>query len=230
MGIDFSKFSPEFKAKYEEALKEGSDGGKKLTKKEFESFSPADQKRLAALISGDTSVLGDVELDKDIDIKLYKTQNEDGLTGTIATYSGKKASEGLLDLTPDTVARYPKAKMGYLDRKGVVTLYDASGNAITNENGKKVQFNFGEAESKSSLAAWYMENNGGKFNLETLTAYQNLDVKLDAMEDVDEDYTTLMKEIDLAELKNASEDQKASFFERLDAKTAYKKAQAQEMM
>ncbi len=229
MGIDFSNFSEGFQAKWENAIKEDSDGGRKITKKEFDTFSPADQKKLSALISGNTQALGEIELDKDIDIKSYRTNNGEE-TATITTYAGKQASEGLLDLTPDTVSRYPDAYMGYL-KNGVVTLYDKNGNAIKDKNGNKAKFNFtNSSDSKPTFASWYMEHNNGKFDFKTLIEMQNLDSKMKDLEYVEQDISELMHEIDMDKLKAASEDEKASFFERLDAKAAYKKAQAQDMM
>lgn len=218
MSIDFTKFSAEFKTQWETAIED-----KVLTQKEISKFSAADQKVLIEMLAGNAKEF------EGISIEISKKQDENG-TQTLTMYAGKNANEGLLDLTSDTLKHYPNAHMGYL-KDGIVTLYDKSGKAVQDNNGNAVRFNMGGAEeTKSSFASWYMEHNGGKFDLETLTAMQNLDTQLNGAEESDEDVFDLMRDISLAELKNASEDDKQGFFKQLDAKAEYKKQQSKAML
>ena len=240
MGIDFSKFSPDFKKAFEAATAETSDGGKQITENEWNSFSKKDQETLTKLLAGNANALGEGLFDQQMTLRFNRAndnkptvyQHKDNeTTQTITVKPGEKLTSGsLLEASKDTIARYPDAKWGYYSN-GKVTLYDEKGRTIKDSNGETVSFDFtGEGESRSELTDWYMKHNGGKFNLETFTAMQELDDRLNNMEEYETDISQLMRDIDLSELKNASEDVKASFFERLDAKAAYKKAQAQDAM
>ena len=231
MDINFSQFSPEFKEKYMAATNESSDGGKIITKKELEGFSKEDQQKLIMLITGNKDAAMGVKFADDVDLKVY--QNQDGeSTQTIIKYHGSQdKTSGLLDLTPDTLERYPNASFAYLNN-GVATLYDKNGNPIKDEDGNYVTFNFNKQpeETRTTFAQWYLEHNGGKFDRNTLLEYDKLDQRMRELENSDEDIFQMMREIELAELKNVSEDEKKSFFERLDAKAEYKKLEAEQML
>ena len=129
MGIDFSKFSAEFKAKFEEAVKD-----KKITAEEFKGFSKADQDLLSSLIAGDSQALGDVVVVRD---EIRKNNN------TLEFYAGNDKNEGRLDLQPDTLEKYPNASYGYL-KDGVVTLYNKNGEVLKNILGQPIKFNYSD--------------------------------------------------------------------------------------
>ena len=226
--IDFSKFSKEFKSQWETIIADN-----KVTLEELQLFSAEDRKVLNEMLKSNPSIFNGISFEYIADTLQVGNQ-----TVVRTGYSGKETEEGLLDLKPDTLKKFTKEKgysnnayMGYL-KDGIVTLYDKAGNALLDKNGEVVKFNMGKEvpKTKSSFASWYMEHNGGTFDIETLNAMQELDNRLNNAEASDEDIFSIMRDIDLAELKSASEDDKQGFFKQLDAKAEYKKQQAKAML
>ena len=226
--LDYSKFSKEFKSQWEAIITDN-----KVTLEELQLFSAEDRKVLNEMLKSNPSIFNGISFEYIADTLQVGNQ-----TIVRIGYSGKEAEEGLLDLKPDTLKKFTKEKgysnnahMGYL-KDGVVTLYDKAGNALLDKNGEVVRYNMGEEvpKTKSSFASWYMEHNGGKFDIETLEAMQEIDSRLRVAEESDEDIFSIIRNIDLAELKSASEDDKQGFFKQLDAKAQYKKQQAKAML
>ena len=212
MGIDFSKFTSSFKTLWNEATKDNI-----VTLEEQSKFDAKDRSIFFKMLEESPETFQNIEIE-------YVTaqKNNDTSKQTLTMYSGNKANEGRLDLKEKTLKLYPNAAFGYL-KNGIVTLYDKSGHIIKDEQGNYARFNM--KDENSGIANWYMKHTQ-KFDLETLTAMQNLDQKINQAEDVDEDYSTLMQGIKIKELKNASEDEKQDFFNKMEAKIESKREQA----
>lgn len=211
-GIDFSKFTSSFKTLWNEAIKDNI-----VTLEEQSKFDAKDRSIFLKMLEESPEAFQNIEIE-------YVTaqKNNDTSKQTLTMYSGNEANEGRLDLKEETLKLYPNAAFGYL-KDGIVTLYDKSGHIIKDEQGNYARFNM--KDENSGIANWYMKHTQ-KFDLETLTAMQNLDQKINQAEDVDEDYSTLMQGIKIQELKNASEDEKQDFFNKMEAKVESKREQA----
>ena len=212
MGIDFSKFTSSFKTLWNEATKDNI-----VTLEEQSKFDAKDRSIFFKMLEESPEAF------QNIKIEYVTAQKNNGTSKqTLTMYSGNKANEGRLDLKEKTLKLYPNAAFGYL-KNGIVTLYDKSGHIIKDEQGNYARFNM--KDENSGIANWYMKHTQ-KFDLETLTAMQNLDQKINQAEDVDEDYSALMQGIKIKELKNASEDEKQDFFNKMEAKVESKREQA----
>lgn len=212
MGIDFSKFTSSFKTLWNEATKDNI-----VTLEEQSKFDAKDRSIFFKMLEESPEAFQNIKIE-------YVTaqKNNDTSKQTLTMYSGNKANEGRLDLKEKTLKLYPNAAFGYL-KNGIVTLYDKSGHIIKDEQGNYARFNM--KDENSGIANWYMKHTQN-FDLETLTAMQNLDQKINQAEDVDEDYSALMQGIKIEELKNASEDEKQYFFNKMEAKVESKREQA----
>ena len=129
-GIDFSKFSDNFKKLWEEAIKDDNE----VSLKEFARFSPEDQKKLTELLSGDPQVAENVNI-----VQVQYTNETDSLN----LYWGKPR-EGNVNITDAMKNRYKGADSGWF-KDGVLKLKDASGNFLTDETGKEIEIKFEEA-------------------------------------------------------------------------------------
>ena len=102
-GIDFSKFSDNFKKLWEEAIRDDN----KVSLDEFAKFSPEDQKKLQELLAGNPDAIGD-----EIKIVQAKYKNTNGQT--LEFYWGHSL-EGDVDLIGKDEDDYPykTAKTGW---------------------------------------------------------------------------------------------------------------------
>ena len=225
MGIDFNRFSDKYSKdlikKLNEFKSENSDGGKQITKKEMDKFSLFEQQQLTEMIASNPTLFSELEFADDVGLKVYQNK-DDKTTQTLVVLKGRE----LFKVDKDTAQRYPGAYYAYVN-SGIVTLYDKKGNAII-ENNEKVKFNFGKEDSKPSLASWYIEHNGGKFDLQSFNTYQKIDDILDGMPEPDTDYMTIMNELRLDELNKMSHDTKEGLRERFNAKLEYNKLSLRE--
>ena len=128
-GIDFSKFSDNFKKLWDEAIKD-----KKVTLEEFAKFSPDDQKKLTELLAGDSKSVGKV------DVVQVKYTNE---TDSLELFWGKPR-EGKVDISAAIKKKYKGADSGWF-KDGILRLKDASGNFLTDAAGKPIEIKFEEA-------------------------------------------------------------------------------------
>ncbi len=125
MGIDFSKFSKDFKAKFEAAAAD-----KKVSLKEFNTFSQQDQATLTALLNNDPDALGNIVV---VNAE-YKSNNG----GIFETYLGQ-SSNGLIKISDEAKSKYKGAVDGWIEN-GEFTLRDASHKPIKNADGTDVKF------------------------------------------------------------------------------------------
>ena len=125
MGIDFSKFSKDFKAKFEAAAAD-----KKVSLKEFNTFSQQDQATLTALLNNDPDALGNIVV---VNAE-YKSNNG----GIFETYLGQ-GSNGLVKISDEAKNKYKGAVDGWIEN-GEFTLRDASHKPIKNADGTDVKF------------------------------------------------------------------------------------------
>ena len=125
MGIDFSKFSKDFKAKFEAAAAD-----KKVSLKEFNTFSQQDQATLTALLNNNPDALGNIVV---VNAE-YKSNNG----GIFETYLGQ-SSNGLVKISDEAKNKYKGAVDGWIEN-GEFTLRDASQKPIKNADGTDVKF------------------------------------------------------------------------------------------
>ena len=127
-GIDFSKFSQDFKAKFEKAIAD-----KKICAEEFQGFSAEDQAELSRQLANTPGHIGDIIVIQNA----YKSKQ-----GTLEFYAGADSQEGKVELSQDTISKYPNAgKFGNFN-KGVVTILDKDGKVLKDSLGNPIKFDF----------------------------------------------------------------------------------------
>ena len=127
-GIDFSKFSQDFKAKFEKAIAD-----KKIYAEEFQEFSAEDQAELSRQLASTPGHIGDIIVIQNA----YKSKQ-----GTLEIYAGASSQEGKIELSQDTINKYPNAgKFGDFN-KGVVTILDKDGKILKDSLGNPIKFDF----------------------------------------------------------------------------------------
>ena len=127
-GIDFSKFSQDFKAKFEKAITD-----KKIYAEEFQEFSAEDQAELSRQLASTPGHIGDIIVIQNA----YKSKQ-----GTLEFYAGADSQEGKVELSQDTISKYPNAgKFGNFN-KGVVTILDKDGKVLKDSLGNPIKFDF----------------------------------------------------------------------------------------
>ena len=127
-GIDFSKFSQDFKAKFEKAIAD-----KKIYAEEFQGFSAEDQAELSRQLANTPGHIGDIIVIQNA----YKSKQ-----GTLEFYAGADSQEGKVELSQDTISKYPNAgKFGNFN-KGVVTILDKDGKVLKDSLGNPIKFDF----------------------------------------------------------------------------------------
>ena len=127
-GIDFSKFSQDFKAKFEKAIAD-----KKIYAEEFQGFSAEDQAELSRQLASTPGHIGDIIVIQNA----YKSKQ-----GTLEFYAGADSQEGKVELSQDTISKYPNAgKFGDFNN-GVVTILDKDGKVLKDSLGNPVKFDF----------------------------------------------------------------------------------------
>lgn len=127
-GIDFSKFSQDFKAKFEKAIAD-----KKIYAEEFQEFSAEDQAELSRQLASTPGLIGDIIVIQNA----YKSKQ-----GTLEFYAGADSQEGKVELSQDTISKYPDAgKFGNFN-KGVVTILDKDGKVLKDSLGNPIKFDF----------------------------------------------------------------------------------------
>ena len=127
-GIDFSKFSQDFKAKFEKAIAD-----KKIYAEEFQEFSAEDQAELSRQLANTPGHIGDIIVIQNA----YKSKQ-----GTLEFYAGADSQEGKIELSQDTISKYPNAgKFGNFN-KGVVTILDKDGKVLKDSLGNSIKFDF----------------------------------------------------------------------------------------
>ena len=127
-GIDFSKFSQDFKAKFEKAIAD-----KKIYAEEFQEFSAEDQAELSRQLANTPGHIGDIIVIQNA----YKSKQ-----GTLEFYAGADSQEGKVELSQDTISKYPNAgKFGNFN-KGVVTILDKDGKVLKDSLGNPIKFDF----------------------------------------------------------------------------------------
>ena len=127
-GIDFSKFSQDFKAKFEKAIAD-----KKIYAEEFQGFSAEDQAELSRQLASTPGHIGDIIVIQNA----YESKQ-----GTLEFYAGASSQEGKIELSQDTISKYPNAgKFGNFN-KGVVTILDKDGKVLKDSLGNPIKFDF----------------------------------------------------------------------------------------
>lgn len=127
-GIDFSKFSQDFKAKFEKAIAD-----KKIYAEEFQGFSAEDQAELSRQLASTPGHIGDIIVIQNA----YESKQ-----GTLEFYAGAGSQEGKVELSQDTISKYPNAgKFGNFN-KGVVTILDKDGKVLKDSLGNPIKFDF----------------------------------------------------------------------------------------
>ena len=127
-GIDFSKFSQDFKAKFEKAIAD-----KKIYAEEFQEFSAEDQAELSRQLASTPGHIGDIIVIQNA----YESKQ-----GTLEFYAGASSQEGKIELSQDTINKYPDAgKFGNFN-KGVVTILDKDGKVLKDSLGNPIKFDF----------------------------------------------------------------------------------------
>lgn len=127
-GIDFSKFSQDFKAKFEKAIAD-----KKICAEEFQGFSAEDQAELSRQLASTPGHIGDIIVIQNA----YESKQ-----GTLEFYAGASSQEGKIELSQDTISKYPNAgKFGNFN-KGVVTILDKDGKVLKDSLGNPIKFDF----------------------------------------------------------------------------------------
>lgn len=127
-GIDFSKFSQDFKAKFEKAIAD-----KKIYAEEFQGFSAEDQAELSRQLASTPGHIGDIIVIQNA----YESKQ-----GTLEFFAGADSQEGKVELSQDTISKYPNAgKFGNFN-KGVVTILDKDGKVLKDSLGNPIKFDF----------------------------------------------------------------------------------------
>lgn len=218
MGIDFSKFSAEFKAIWNEAVKD-----KKISLDEQKKFSAQDRSIFMQMYKDSPQDFQGLS----IEYVSQQKKDENGLQ-TLSMYSGKEANEGRLDLSNDTIKQYPEASFGYL-KNGVVSLHNKSGEALKDAHGNDLKFYINAEKAESfSMKDWYLQHTKN-FDPKILAAIDQLD-NMDATDAINTDYLDLKDDLELEELRKKSEDKNLKSYERIDAKVEYKKVLAQKAL